>query len=465
MSNPLDQFAPLLDAELMVSALQRHLPECLAGDWQVTGCEIQHPRYKTYRLVENLERSFLALVYHLRGRQLPSSISDRRIFYARAYLGQRSHQAFAEAQAGGERAIHLAELGMVGWRFPDDPAMPWLAELLTRPLNSLESSLPRKRESNITAGLPPSRERRYLRAGLIMDSRQIIEWSQRPISAIEIVNYRPEIRCTARYIFAASEADPAREVYGKTYADERGKTVHENLSMLQKQSQSNADFVMPKALAYDMEHRTLWLEGLQGQALAELDFATGVAEKIPLLANALAAFHQLTPPILPVVNLPQHLQEWRKKVDKLSHAYPAIQPALTLLLTELQQNLPELEMPGLIHGDFHIDQLLVLPNGRLALFDYDELALGDPLQDLANFAADLYNYPYAVATIDQLVRQLFTAYSAAKQGQADPQRFAWHLRGQLLTRAYRTFIQQKSAAQQRVADFIALALRPWPLVD
>lgn len=425
MSNPLDQFSPLLDAERMAATLQRHLPECLAGDWQVTGCEIQHPRYKTYRLAENRERSFLSLVYHLQGRQLPSSAAEQRILYARAYLDQRSHQAFAEAQACGENAIHLAELGMVGWRFPDDPAMPWLGQL--------------------------------------MDSQKIPELGQQSVSAIEIVNYRPEIRCTARYRFAASEAEPARVVYGKTYADERGRTVYDNLHGLQKQSQLDAAFIMPEALAYAAFRRTLWLEGLQGQALAELDFATGVAEKIPALANALAAFHLLTPPSLPAITLSQHLQEWRKKADKLSHAYPAIQPALAALLNELRQTRPEFEMLGLIHGDFHIDQLLVLPNGRLALFDYDELALGDPLQDLANFAADLYNYPYPIAEIDPLVRQLFKAYSAANHSRTNLQRFVWHLRGQLLTRAYRTFIQQKSATQQRVADFIALALRQWPL--
>lgn len=425
MSNPLDQFAPLLDAERMAATLQRHLPECLAGDWQVTGCEIQHPRYKTYRLAENRERSFLSLVYHLQGRQLLSSAAEQRILYARAYLDQRSHQAFAEAHASGENAIHLAELGMVGWRFPDDPAMPWLAQL--------------------------------------MDSQIIPELGQQSVSAIDIVNYRPEIRCTARYRFAASDTETARVVYGKTYADERGRTVYTNLRALQSQSKSAATFVLPEALAYAADRRTLWLQGLPGQALSKLDFAAEVAEKIQALAKALAAFHKLTPPSLPVVTSPQQLQEWQKKADKLILAYPAIQPALAALLTELRQTRPEFEMLGLIHGDFHIDQLLVLADGRLALFDYDELAVGDPLQDLANFAADLYNYPYPVTTIDQLVQQLFTAYSATKQGQIDPQRFAWHLRGQLLTRAYRTFIQQKSAAPQRVADFIALALRPCSL--
>jgi len=425
MTNPLAQFAPLLDADLMATALQQHLPECQAGDWQVTGCEIQHPRYKTYRLAENRERSFLSLVYHLRGCHPAKTTAEQRILYARAYLGNRSQQAYTEAQANGERAIHLAELDMVGWRFPDDPAMPWLAEL--------------------------------------MDSRQIAELGQRPISAIEIVNYRPEIRCTARYCFAASDAAPARVVYGKTYADEQGRAVYTNLRALQRQSA--VAFVMPEALAYDADRHTLWLEGLQGHMLTELDFTVDVAEKIPALANALAAFHQVTPPPLPVITSQQQLKEWLKKADKLSHAYPTIQPALTGLLNELRQDCPEFEVLGLIHGDFHIDQLLVLADGRLALFDYDELALGDSLQDLANFAADLYNYPYPIALIDLLVQTLFTAYSAASHNPTDPQRFAWHLRGQLLTRAYRCFIQQKPAAPQRVADFIALALRPWPLAD
>ena len=193
--------------------------ECQAGDWQVTGCEIQHPRYKTYRLAENRERSFLSLVYHLRGRHPAEMTAEQRILYARAYLGNRSRQAYSEAQANGERAIHLAELDMVGWRFPDDPAMPWLAEL--------------------------------------MDSRQIADLGQRPISAIEIVNYRPEIRCTARYCFAASETEPARVVYGKTYADQRGRTVYKNLGFLQQQPSSGANFVMPQALAYAANCRTL----------------------------------------------------------------------------------------------------------------------------------------------------------------------------------------------------------------
>lgn len=40
--------------------------------------------------------------------------------------------------------------------------------LLTRPLNSLWSSFPRKLRSNVTTGLPTARERRYLSAGIII---------------------------------------------------------------------------------------------------------------------------------------------------------------------------------------------------------------------------------------------------------------------------------------------------------
>ena len=44
----------------------------------------------------------------------------------------------------------------------------------------------------------------------------------------------------------------------------------------------------------------------------------------------------------------------------------------------------------LIHGDFHIQQLLLLDDKRIALFDFDELAIANPLLDVANFCADLY---------------------------------------------------------------------------
>ncbi len=44
---------------------------------------------------------------------------------------------------------------------------------------------------------------------------------------------------------------------------------------------------------------------------------------------------------------------------------------------------------GLAHNDFYDDQLLLMKDGRLALVDFEETGLGDPLLDVGNFLAHL----------------------------------------------------------------------------
>ena len=44
---------------------------------------------------------------------------------------------------------------------------------------------------------------------------------------------------------------------------------------------------------------------------------------------------------------------------------------------------------GTAHNDFYDDQLLVLPDGRMALVDFEEAGPGDPMLDVGNFLAHL----------------------------------------------------------------------------
>ena len=41
------------------------------------------------------------------------------------------------------------------------------------------------------------------------------------------------------------------------------------------------------------------------------------------------------------------------------------------------------------HNDFYDDQMLVLPERRIALVDFEEIAPGDPMIDVGNFLAHL----------------------------------------------------------------------------
>ena len=44
---------------------------------------------------------------------------------------------------------------------------------------------------------------------------------------------------------------------------------------------------------------------------------------------------------------------------------------------------------GMAHNDFYDDQVLVTPDGQLALVDFEEIGPGDPLLDVANMLAHL----------------------------------------------------------------------------
>ena len=44
---------------------------------------------------------------------------------------------------------------------------------------------------------------------------------------------------------------------------------------------------------------------------------------------------------------------------------------------------------GVAHNDFYDDQLIRIPDGRLALVDFEEAGLGDPLLDVGNFLAHM----------------------------------------------------------------------------
>lgn len=432
MIDPREQFAPLLDPTHMEQALRRHLPECVAGEWNLDACEIQNPRYKTFLSAENRQRSSLSLVYRLRGRAADAALAEHRILYARAYLGNRSLSEFelAFAAANPERRgalLHFQELGVVGWRFPQDPAMPWLAELLD-----------------------PAR------AGALMPG----DCQDLQCLGIEVINYRPETRCTSRYCFRSGTSE--KLVYGKTYADNAGSRIHENLRALHLQAHAVGTYAMPRPLGYDTARHTLWLEGLQGEPLPAALRRNQDKELINSLCQGLAGFHGLDVPHLESITSNQLLQEWRKKSRKLAHAYAQLGATLADLVAELERQQPAAEIRTLIHGDFHAGQLSRLEDGRLALFDFDELASGDPWQDVANFAADLFVQPLDYESCADLAKQLLTAYQHQVAELDGPARFLWHLRGQLLTRAYRAHIQQKPETEQLVTRLVDLALCPFP---
>jgi Phosphotransferase enzyme family len=439
MSKPSQEFAMFMDTNKMQALFQHELVDCLVGGWKLTDCQIQHPRYKTYLNPNSRDKSFLALAYHLKGINQQTQKADERILYVKVFLGERSHDEYLKAcdlAKGSQKAaiLHLEKYGMIGWFSPFDPALPMLHKVLDKDFAE-----------------------HYLAEFLLLTQHGLS-----PVVkdiGINIINYRPEIRCTFRYDFQRLSGNK-KAIYGKIFADEKGSEIQSRIVKLHQHSELNPDsFVIPPPLGYDASLRTLWLEGLNGKPLVEAINGEDANRLMAQIAHHLIDFQGVIIPGLDVISEDDLLTEIQKKALKLQKGFQGLSPRFENLINQLSRekaNLPLLAY-RLSHGDFHIQQLLLMKAGRIALFDFDELTIASPLMDLANFSADLYALNLDSKWIEKIINGLFKAYRKISDVALNESHFFWHLRIQLLTRAYRAYIQQKPDLEQRVIQYLEIA--------
>lgn len=439
MSEPNQAFAMFMDSDKMRILFQHELPDCLTGGWKLTNCQIQHPRYKTYLNPKSRDKSFLALAYHLKGINEQTQKADERILYVKAYLGERSHDEYLKARVSAKGSqqsaiLHLEKYGMIGWFFPFDPALPLLHKVLDK-----------------------SFAEHYLAEFLLLPQRGLA-----PVVkdvGIDIINYRPEIRCTFRYAYQRLSGNK-KTIYGKIFADGKGNEIQPRIVKLHQLAEQNPEsFMIPQPLGYDESLRTLWMEGLNGKPLLEAITGQDVNRLLEQIAQHLINFQGVTMPGLAIISEDDLLVEIQKKTLKLQQAFQKLSPRFESLINQLcreKANLPLLTY-RLGHGDFHIQQLLLMKNKRIALFDFDELTVASPLMDVANFSADLYNLNLANGLTEKLINCLYKAYKKISDDDLNDSHFIWHIRIQLLTRAYRSYIQQKPDLEWLVLGYLALA--------
>lgn len=115
---------------------------------------------------------------------------------------------------------------------------------------------------------------------------------------------------------------------------------------------------------------TLVFERIDGRTRRDLIGA----DMTPLL-RVVAALHAATVPAVPAY-------------DPLLRIRPRLRPTDDPLLRGLAADpFPAGEV--LLHGDLHVGQFIQEPSGKVWILDLDDLALGPPEADLANFAAHL----------------------------------------------------------------------------
>ena len=200
---------------------------------------------------------------------------------------------------------------------------------------------------------------------------------RRPL--VQIMRYRPGSRAVLRYT-SRQEMQP---LFVRVVPPER---IGRWLSAADLASKSG--FQLPRILGYWEEGGLVWLTGVPGESVRQ-------------------RIHSGTPPD-PASILDGLANLWSSEVDPqqgrtldilsgfkmteglLSHVIPASEQHLVHRLADVLGPFCATWRPSaLAHNDFHDDQVVLTPQGRLALVDFDEIGLGDPLLDVANLMAHL----------------------------------------------------------------------------
>lgn len=329
--------------------------------------------------------------------------------------------ASAQARLGTD-ALHVPTLDLLLWRWPADPGLPQLAQLLS----------------------PQCTEPLWGAAA----------------AEVQMLRHEPERRATLRYRHA-----DGRVIFAKTFCDARGLAVYDRFAWIWQRSQHHANAPrVARPLRCSDEGHTLWQEAAQGTPLLQwprvdplggpnLDWVQPLAHAIASVHGAPPAFAGATPR-----DTAHWLAEVRRRRNKISRVLPELTGPAHATASAIEQAAARLPAcrPALIHGDFHPDQAW-FDGQRIVLFDFDEFALGDPMEDLAEFIVKL---PEGGGSA-QVIALWLGAYAQLAPQHFCRVRLRWHLAVQQLLQASRAFVFQvadwRGEVQRRLARAADLA--------
>ncbi|MCC6537721.1 MAG: phosphotransferase, partial [Bryobacterales bacterium] len=230
-------------------------------------------------------------------RNVPGQALD---VHFKTYLKPASwHKSQVTVAWHDERGIAVERFGgphPAAWRFPHDPAAPWMAQ---------------------AAGAEAVRPFLPVPAETVR---------------MDVLTYRPENRLTARY--RVTHQGRTRTIYGKTYSDNRGEQVYARLTAL-----TGLGFATPPPLGYADAIKTVWQDAYLGVPLRSLLGQPQASRLLRTAAEHLRALHTSQLAVPARLSLPEMQADLTKKLSKLALMLPQYAGALRLLASRLQDRL------------------------------------------------------------------------------------------------------------------------------
>ena len=414
MHNPTDSRFPHLAAAFDVVRMRTALQEAFFGTtvsgWMIGDCEIEETLYKPGRSC--------VLVYRLELVDITTGSVRPQLVCARLCRSGKANDEYTRAQAGRLVAsaglppvAYLAELEIVAWTFPNDPALKRLPDMLN--VNLMRSLLPSR--------LPA--------LDLCCDYRL------KHIQA-DVLHYRTERTCMLRYQLdienrATAKVSPLT-VYGKIYGSEASADVFQVMAQLAKHSPR---LVTAIPLGYDAELNAVWQSHLCGESLhLELSTPSQCLATMAPIAQCVAAFHTSALESIHVATTKQILSQLAKTVRIISGTYPQMGARVARLVRHLTARTERInfstapEVP--IHRDLKLANFLLVDD-HAALIDLDEVSLGDPLIDIGSFIAAFSGRALLLGwdqtAVDTVVERFLRHYAARVTWPVARERLDWYV--------------------------------------
>lgn len=259
----------------------------------------------------------------------------------------------------------------------------------------------------------------------------------------ELVRYRPEERATLR----------RGNRYGKTFHGTEGAELCQRFSSFRPYANS---FEVAAPIGYDAATRTFWQEGVEAAALADIVTTQNCRQVMARVAQALATIHAAEPRFGPRRSNAALAAAAVRRAAKIGRCMPELEAPARRVADSVARHVPPEAAAVQIHGDFHLDQLRMRAE-QLVLFDLDELAIADPLEDLASF---IVKCPLRDASLArQACGALIERYARLRPAQFSRGRLEWHLAVQWLHKASRAYVWQRPGWRNAAEDALAEAER------
>lgn len=408
----------LTDTQKMVEVFNAH-PERIfgGGPERVLHARIEKIYYRPGQHVSALYRV-----------QLESG-EDHWLF-AKSLVARKAENQFHKALAAVSRPDAPAlppsfwpECDMVVWPFPTDEKMPALRRLM---------------QPAFVMALFEQHQKEFGLAG---------RWQVQQVR-IRRIKYMPRKRCVLRYHLTLSNATgDSRELtfYSKTCGEAASRRYFENTRCAYQaftpkpsgtgESTDRLRLQIPRPILWLEDQSTFWQEEWPGrpvlESLPQHDWQALFTRIAALLASLHTSHLADLPPgeSLEAISTAAELDAGHF-LQIFPHYRPTIEAVLAALLGRKAEIASSIRDRTPVHGAFRLEQLLG-NDTALALLDWDALALGDPLADLAEFIASLrlleFSHGLERGHVRAAAEQLCTAYARLVPWPLESRRLVWYL--------------------------------------